>query len=772
MTPTRRHVLVASAATGTRTALWATCAALVVLTMIAFQPAFSAGYQVIDDPEFVTQNPMVLRGLTWPGIRWAFETGHGDYWHPITWLSLMVDVTLFGRGPASLHAVNVIVHAANSVLLLLLLRRWTGRLWPAALTAALFALHPLRVESVAWITERKDVLSMLFFLLTLWAYTRMTQLAGPKAKAWYLLALLAFALGLMTKAVLVTTPFVLLLLDYWPLNRKPSGGDRIPAGMVLGRLLAEKIPFLALSAISLWITSRSEPQRVPTFTLADLPVPVRLETVFITYAQYLEKTFWPVRLAAYYPHPWRWSATAITISAALILLLSGAAVALRRRWPFLFTGWFWFLGTTLPTLGLTGQWFQYMADRFTYLPHIGLFIALVWGGWAVAGRCRKTAAAGVVLAAVVIAGCIARTRDQTRYWLDSGTLFNHALKVGAKSDLAYEVLSRYFVSTGRIDEAIATYRGVFELHREWPDDTNPFRAASGKSPRSLRAAALVNMGCLLGMKNDVQEAAACFTRALELNPANSSARNNLGAILVRTGHPKEAIAQYENALRDGPPSADIYCNLGSAQAATGALDAALENYRRALALDPGFSEARVNLADALSAQGRIDEALEQLTEAARRDPGSPALQNDLGNLLFRQQRPEEALQHFQSAVQLNPADAESHSNLGVALALKNRIDEAIHEFSEAVRIAPNRPEYHNNLAHALEQQGRFESAEREYRESARLAPTDPAAHFNLGRVLAELNQTQAAIEQITETLRLKPDDLDAANLLRQLRPAQ
>jgi tetratricopeptide (TPR) repeat protein len=791
----------------------AVCLSLTITTVCVYWPVGRYDYVVLDDPQFVYQNAQVLHGLTWQGVKWAFQVGHGDYWHPLTWLSLMLDVTLFGQGAGGLHWTNVLLHACNGMLVFILLRSWTGSLWRSAMVAAFFALHPLRVESVAWITERKDVLSAFFFLLTLWAFGNYARSKNPapdsrhstKPALHYAVALLFYACALMSKTMVVTLPCVLLLLDAWPWRRIDLAHLRSQLATVV-RLTGEKLPFFLLSGFSIWATSRSQPKETPIFVLSDLNWVVRIETVFITYAQYLARTFWPVRLATYYPHPLQWSGPLIVLSISLVVGSCAVVIWLRRNRPYFFVGWFWFVGMIVPVLGLNHGWFQYIADRFTYLPSIGLFIFLVWVVFDLAMRIRMSERAVAIVLAFGVVACAMRTRDQLHYWRNSELLLKHTLATGERSDLSYEKLSEYLVSKGRTKEAVETYREALDLHTNpLSGATSPFARKSGKSPRYYEAWAHITLGYfleadrqwdaaireirkgldlvpdiakgynLLGRAHaalgKTEEAIDDFRAALRIDPNYFEAHNNFGLILNGQGKVQEALQQYNDALRV-EPNAGVYINIGNAFAGEGRESEAKTSYENALQLDPGSAKAHYNLGIALIRSGKIDEAIEHFTEAARLEPGQAEIYNSLGYALALNGRVDQAITNYKRSLQIKPGYLDAHANLGLALMTEGRIDEAIKEFTEVLRIDPNSADTRNSLGLALQRQGLLHEAASQYAQAARIAPNNPEIHFNLGRVLVRLNQTNEAAAELSEALRLKPDFADARRLLQALGTTQ
>ena len=448
------------------------------VTIAVYWPVFRHEFINYDDPYYVTENPRVQAGLTPAGIVWAFTRLHGDrtYWHPVTGLSHMLDCQLFGLHAGAHHLVNVFFHAANVVLLFGVLRRLTGTTGQSAVVAGLFALHPLQVDTVAWVAERKNVLSTLFFLLTVWAYARYAEVQSLKSKAqsqppassikhhvsaYYLFALLFFVLGLMSKPVVVTLPCVLLLLDYWPLRRfQPS---------TLRRLLLEKAPFFVLAAAVSAVTILAHQRLGSVASLTQMPLTGRLANALVSYARYLQKMFWPQDLAVFYPYPAAWPMEVLILAAVILLSISAVVVWRRQSQPYLVVGWCWFVGTLVPTIGLVSAGAQSMADRFVYVPLIGLGLMLVLGGASLLAEAAHRRATLGVLAIVTLGACAVATRQQLHYWQDSATLFSHALAVTEGNYVAHDCLGDALYHQGRVNEAIAHFQKVLEIRPDYAE---------------------------------------------------------------------------------------------------------------------------------------------------------------------------------------------------------------------------------------------------------------------------------------------------------------
>jgi tetratricopeptide (TPR) repeat protein len=549
---------------------------LALITLLAYWPVAHNGFINFDDPVYVTENRVVQNGLTWAGIQWSFATGHASNWHPVTWLSHMLDCGLFGLNAGAQHSVNVLFHAANTGLLLWLLFRLTGALWPSAFVAALFAWHPLHVESVAWISERKDVLSTFFALLTLLAYLRHAQrvTSAPvrsrfmfHVSRFYWLALIFFTLGLMAKPMLVTLPFVMLLLDYWPLRRVSGVGFRVSGvpGLVL-----EKWPFFLLTIISCVVTYLVQRHGEAVMTFQHFPLHLRIANALTAYERYLGKTFWPSGLAVLYPlsnhGSWIWAKTAT--AAVLLGGISWLSWRTRRPCPYLLAGWLWFLGTLVPVIGLVQVGSAAMADRYTYFPLVGVFIAVAFGVCDLANRFHFPKAAVAAAAALTLALCLILTENQLRYWHDSESLFVHALAVTTEENPHARI--NYGVALeekGRLVEALVQYR---EAARLAPDNVE----------------VRYNIGNLLDKMGQPEEALPELLKAVQLNPKLPSVRDALGAVLVELGRFDEAMSQFAEAARLDPAYPAAHFDMGKLLLKQGRDSGAIDEFRAALLLDP------------------------------------------------------------------------------------------------------------------------------------------------------------------------------------------
>ena len=640
--------------------VWLLAVLLVLVTLALYWQATGFGFINYDDADFVTSNVHVQGGLNWEGMKWAFGLNEGDYWHPLTWLSLMLDASLFGQKAGGYHFTNVAIHATNSVLLFLLLRMLTGALWRSLVVAALFALHPLRVESVAWVTERKDVLSAFFGLLALMAYVRYAQRRMQNAECrmqnpaipnpqpaprttfhvsrftfhsatFYLLSLFLFACGLMSKAMLVTWPFLMLLLDYWPLGRmqNAAASDTLHAARTtphvsrftfhvsrttLLPLLVEKIPFFVLSGILCILTYLTERGRQGAVSFVVSPALLRLENAFVAFARYLGKTFWPVKLAVPYVNPGHWSWLEMGGSVLVVAGVCLVVLWLGRRRPYLLVGWCWFLGTMIPVIGLTKGWGSFMADRFTYVPSIGVLILTVWGVCELTRGWRDRVAVLSVAGGTAIALCLTLTRQQIGYWQDSEALFRHAIEVTENNDRAYNCLGVALDQKGHLDEAIRQFQEAIRLEPDHP-------------------IAHYNLGIALDKKGQTDEPIHQFQEAVRLNPRYAEAHYNLGIVLGRHGQMDEAIHQYREAIRVKPDYAEAHNDLGIALGRKGQMEEAIRQFQEATRLKPHYAEAHYNLGLLFGLKGQTADAISQFEEALKWKPDYAEARKQLDSLL-------------------------------------------------------------------------------------------------------------------------------------------
>ncbi|MGP8200890.1 MAG: tetratricopeptide repeat protein [Limisphaerales bacterium] len=644
------------------------CLILAAMTFAVFGQTADFGFVNLDDNVYVYENARVAGGLSLKGLGWIFSHADCELYHPLTMLSLMVDYQLHGLHAGGYHLTNVLLHTASVILLFLILRQMTGALWRSAFVAAVFAIHPLRVESVAWVAERKDVLSAFFFMLTLGAYVRYAR--KPNSVARYLMVAVAFAMALLCKPTVVTLPFVLLLLDYWPLQRFES---RKLSGLIL-----EKIPLLALAAgagaITVLVTRGSI---LPTVQLS---APVRIGNALVYYMVYLRQAIWPEGLAMAYPYPANgvplWE---MALAGALLASLSAVAWRACRTQPWLLVGWLWYLGMLTPMIGLKPVGVFPLADRYTYLPQIGIYVAVTWlvAEW----RVNRVALGGLMSG--VLGVLLVCAWKQTAYWKDSETAWTRTLDCTTNNSIACNDFAEALSQIGRVDEAIA-----------W------------------------------------------FQKAVQIKPDYWQAHYNLGIMLRGRGRMDEALVQFRKAAQCDPGKEDAHYQLGNTFRDKGEMDNAIAEYQKALEITPDDADAHYNLGLAFSHEGRVDEAMGQYQSALRLKPGNAEARNNLGILLDGKGKSDEAIVQFRQAVQIKPDYEDAHNNLGICLMEMGKVDEAISHYQRALELKPDDPGAHNNLGNALLQQGKEEEAMAQFQQALQLKPDDPSIQNNLASLLA------------------------------------
>ena len=597
-----------------RTAIFSIVLTFIIMTVYA--QVGNHQFINLDDTGYVTHNPVVAGGLTGDTIKWAFTTIDCFYWQPVTWLSHMADVQLYGMNPRGHHLTNVALHIIASLLVLCFFCRLTGKLWHSAFVAFLFALHPQSVESVAWVAERKDVLSAVFWFLSLIIYVEFTVRRKPYL---YVLSLCSFMLGIMSKPMVVTLPAIMLLLDFWPLGRFRCLSPGLPVRERLDRVLPvilEKLPFIACSLFSAAITIYGHNQAGGLRNLHELPVELRLENALVSYVSYIAKVFLPIDLAVLYPFP-EYIALWKVIGSLLVLgFITVIAVLTRRSQPYFAVGWFWFVLTLVPVIGLLQTGEQSMADRFSYIPRVGLFVMAAWGVSELTKGLRNRRAIIVITACLVIAASTALTWRQLGYWRDNISLFQRTLQFTTGNYTIHNNLGLALAEQGDLQSAIEEYQ---ESIRIKPNFAFPHN----------------NLGLALSKQGKLDAAIREYREALLIDPAYANAHNNLGIALAGQGDLDGAIRKYRDALRISPKNADAHYNLGLAYAGKGDFDSAIIEYNEALRITPYDSDVHINLGTAYAGKGQLDMAIEKFQKALQLNPDNKNAQGNLQRALIQ-----------------------------------------------------------------------------------------------------------------------------------------
>jgi protein O-mannosyl-transferase len=564
---------------GSRGQQWVVCLLLVVAILAVYAQAPHCFFVYLDDPDYVTSNPDIQHGLNWHSLKWAFTTGHGANWHPLTWVSHMIDCQLYGLKPAGHHLTSLLLHVANSALLFLILNRMTGAMWRSAWVAAVFALHPLRVESVIWVAERKDVLSTFFWMLTVGAYLRFTEefkVQSSQSKVFYGLSLFFFALGLMSKSMLVTLPFVLLLLDYWPLGRLEFGPH------FSWRLVVEKIPFLLLAAAASIVTFVLQKTSGVVASFSAVPLGQRLANTPVAYVRYLMKIFWPSGLSVFYGFE-QWKFYQVAGSVLILASITVWVMLQGRARPYLAVGWFWFLGMLVPTIGLVQVGHQSMADRYSYVPSVGISLMVAWGlcDWA-ARRPHSLQVVGT-LGALAVAACALLTPRQIVFWKSADALFGRAAEISDQDAVTCYNVGVAVLEQGNYARAVRCFE-------------RSLKAADNSTPKTFLARVQNNLGCALLEQGQVPSAISNFESALISQPNYPQVYYNMGRAFLTNRQPDVAVDCFQHALALDPNVAEIHYKLANALVQLGRPAAAITEYSKTLQLRPDNDEAANNLA--------------------------------------------------------------------------------------------------------------------------------------------------------------------------------
>lgn len=675
------------------------CLLLIIGIIAIYGRTVRYDFVAFDDQSHVVNNPMVPGGLTWEGFKWAFTTTHAGYWCPMTWLSFMLDGNIFGISGGGFHLTNVVLHIANTLLLFWVLRRYTKELWASFFVAALFALHPLHVESVAWVTERKDVLSTLFWLFTMLSYIRFVE----KRTIWrYVLILIFFATGLMAKPMVISLPFALLIMDYWPLRRLQHNKS---VGVEVSYLVLEKMPMLVMSLISGMITAMA--QKSSMAKLSVYSAGYRIENTLVSYGTYILKALYPFDLAVFYPHPAGGIAGWKIVVFATALLSVTFVVILFRRHRYLPAGWLWFMGTLVPVIGLVQVGRQAMADRYTYIPLTGLFIMLVWSIGDIMSKWQHKPIIAGIASSVTLLILSVISFIQVGYWRDTVSLFTHASSVTRDNYLAYSLLGTYYAHN-----------------------------------------------------NDFEKARSEIEKIKNVNNGETDVLYNVAKCLEMAGKPGEAMAYYNRILTVRPGDVFTIVALASIESDRGNFKSAMDLYREGLKFHPDNGELHSRIGTLLFQIGRIDDAEKELETAVRHKADSVIYCN-YGVVLLAKGQIDKAVECFKMATRLDPANAEAHYNLGNIFLSQQLSVKAADEYKIAIKTKPNYIKAIINLGVALEQMGQLDNAIESYRRAVESDSNIAVAHYNLATTLATKGVAGEAIEHMRKYVGFEPGDTDA-----------
>jgi tetratricopeptide (TPR) repeat protein len=708
--------------------------------------AQTAGFDFADydDPAYVKDNPKVPEGLTLSGIEWAFTAKYESNWIPLVWLSLMLDRNIFGTWAGGFHLVNVAFHIANTILLFWVLKRYSKSLWASFFVAALFALHPLHVESVAWVTERKDVLSTLFWMLIMLAYVRYVEIPTVKR---YTIICVVFSLGLMTKSMLVTLPFVLLLMDYWPLRRlfpdfgEISQAEEARAGISIGRLIWEKTPLFILSAASCVVTFVAQKTGGAVMRLSTIPIEYRIGNALVSYCDYIVKTFRPIGLAVFYPHPAKdlagWK---VAVAVAVLMTITIVVILLRRR-RYLLVGWLWYLGTLVPVIGIVQVGTQSMADRYTYLPLTGIFIMLVWLVGDIVAKWRYKAVLVGVAGSAIISTLGVMAFVQVSYWRDTMSLFTHAAAVTKDNYVAYSLIGARYAEKGDLDSAMRAFEIILKI-----------------SPKD--ADTLYNVAKSLALRGKTEQALEFYNRVLAILPDDADTHAAIAMMEVDKGNVERAVELYKEGLSKKPDDGGLHGGLGSLYLQMGLVDEAVKELETAVELKAD-SAIYGNLAMAVLAKGDSDMAMAYLNKAIKLDPADAEAHYNLGNCYLSQDLPAKAVGEYEKAIKLKPKYVKAYGNLAVSYVRMGRADEAVANFRRVVELEPNSPDGRFNLANILAGTGKIDEALDQLLMTVELAPQDSVAHSAFAKLLLQQGWVERAIAEYERALDIDPNNESA-----------
>ena len=752
---------------------------LTAATLIAFWQVNQCDFVDFDDPSYVTENTHIRHGITTEAIGWAFTTGYSSNWHPVTWISHMLDVELFGLKPRWHHLTNLLFHIANTLLLFFVFHRMTKATWQSAFVAALFALHPLHVESVVWVAERKDVLSTFFWMLTMGAYVHYVE--HPRFRS-YLAVFAFFALGLMAKPMLVTLPFVLLLLDHWPLQRlqearsekrgagsentnlkaeprfankrkgKSSGKQQAQAiaqdakppekryqWALVRPLLIEKMPFFALAAISSIVTFIAQQKGGSVASLDVIPPGVRIANAFVSYIIYLGKTIWPENLAVLYLHPGWWPLWQVLGAVFLLVAITLIVILEAKRFPYLATGWLWFAVTLVPVIGIVQVGLQALADRYTYIPLIGLFIMAAWGIPELLKNWRYRKEALTALSALILICLFILTWIQTGYWRSNITLFGHALEATSDNYVIQENRGIAYAKLGDYGRAVEDYDGAIKIN-----------------PRC--AEAYYNRGAAYAKLGDYRRAVEDYDRAIEIDPECVLAYVYRGAAYIELANPEQALSDYDRAIALDPANPDGYANRGGAYAKLGNYRQAVSDFDRAIEINPEYAWAYNGRGASYAKLGNRSQAISDYDKAIEIKPEYAEAHYNRGVLYQGLVNYRQAISDYDKAIEVKADYIEAYANRGAAYAVLGNNRQAISDYDRAIEIDPKYAKAYYNRGVAYGELGNLTQAVSDYNMAIQMNREYAEAYNNRGVAYAKLGNHEHAIDDFKTAARLNNED--------------
>ncbi|MGV7221343.1 MAG: tetratricopeptide repeat protein [Nitrospinales bacterium] len=755
---------------------------LTITIFVIYWQTLNHDFTNYDDDLYVTANQHIQDGFTLKSITWAFTSTYASNWHPLTSLSHMLDFRLYDLDPGGHHLTNMLFHVINALLLFTILSKMTGALWQSGFVAVMFAVHPLNVESVAWISERKNLLSSFFWLLTMWAYLRYTTKATIGK---YLIALVLFTLGLMAKPMLVTLPFVLLMLDFWPLKRLRTSNknegleekNKLTQTKDLSHLILEKIPFLVITIASCIVTFSAQKGGGGLQSTEIFPFKARLINALVSYIEYLEKIIWPKSLVVLYPHPG--STLAIwkgVVCAIALIIVSTIAIKMIKKAPYFAVGWFWYLGTMIPVIGIIQVGVQSMADRYAYIPLIGIFIAVGWGLPELLQRYRWKKIALTLAMGIIIPALTFTAWTQAGHWKDSITLFKHNVN-NVYTELpgltyAHLNLGHALGELNKVDESIIHFKEAIRLNPKHVEAYNNLGIALSKKGeldaaranfkialkfKPNHAPAYNNLGMILTQMNDYDQAIFNFKEAIKLQSNFAIAHNNLGNALRHKKNYKEAAIHYKEAIKYKHDFEEPFSNLGNILIRQRKFDEATSYLNKALMINPQNAYTRYNLGLAFQNQGHFNEAQTEFQKVIKLKPKFAKAYNGIGEIQLAARKPKDAINYFNNAIISDPTNAKANNNLGIAFLIIGKAKEAISPLTQAIKLNPNNANAHHSLGIALSMVGKAKDGIIHFRDAIRLQPNYAEAHYNLGKALLQLKQKDEAIKHYREAIRIKPD---------------